>query len=206
MTGSTLSTINPTAAYVHPTATVDPGAKLGAGTQVWHYTHIMSGARIGERCTLGQNTFVAGGVRIGAGTKIQNNVSLFAGLHVANDVFIGPSVVFTNVRLPRSAYPVRGAYADTYVEEGVSIGANATILCGVRLGAHCMVGAGAVVTKSVVPYRLVVGNPARPRGWVSRRGTVLTLEGTHAVCALSGERYELRDECLHLLPPHSSEA
>jgi len=156
--------------YVHPSAVVDPGAEIGAGTKIWHFCHIMPGAQIGERCSLGQNVFVADGVRIGSGVKIQNNVSLYTGVEIGDEVFLGPSCVFTNVINPRSAVVRRGEYSPTVLERGVSIGANATIVCGSVLREWCFVGAGAVVKGEVGAYELVVGVPARRVGWMSRFG------------------------------------
>ncbi|WP_420461037.1 acyltransferase [Neolewinella sp.] len=177
--------------YVHPTAVVDEGARIGAGSKVWHFCHLMPDCELGEDCSLGQNVFVAGGVRLGRGCRVQNNVSLYAGLEVGEGVFIGPSAVFTNVRNPRAGVDRRGQYATTVVERGVTIGANATIVCGVRLHEYAFVGAGAVVTKDVPAYALVVGTPARRVGWMSRAGNRLVFDGAgYAGCNDSGE-YQL---------------
>ena len=160
-------------AEVHPTAVVDPGAVLGAGTKVWHFSHVMSGARVGAGCVLGQNVFVGGAVVVGDGCKIQNNVSLYDGVELANDVFVGPSAVFTNVATPRAFVSRRAALSPTRVGHGASIGANATIVCGRTLGPYCFVAAGAVVTRDVPAHALVAGVPARQRGWVCRCGVTL---------------------------------
>ena len=181
-------------AYVHPTAVVDPGARLGAGSKVWHFCHLMPDCEIGPGCSLGQNVFVAGGVRLGAGCKVQNNVSLYAGVELGEYVFVGPSAVFTNVTNPRAAVNRRDAYAPTVVEDGVTIGANATIVCGVRLHRYAFVGAGAVVTHDVPAYALVVGTPARRIGWMSAAGYRLHFDGAgRAYCPDSGE-YRLQDD------------
>ena len=180
--------------YAHPTAILDEGCRVGTGSRVWHFCHLSAGCELGEGCSLGQNVFVAGTVRLGRNVKVQNNVSLYDGVLCADDVFIGPSAVFTNVKNPRSAVPRRGEghYLATHLERGVSIGANATIVCGVRLGEYAFVGAGAVVTKSAPAYALLLGNPARQVGWMSKFGHRLRfdVEG-RASCRESGERYEL---------------
>jgi len=178
-------------AYVHPTAVVDSGAVLGEHTKVWHFCHVMPGARIGSHCSLGQNVFVANGVVVGDHVKIQNNVSLYEGVILEDYVFCGPSMVFTNVRTPRSAYPRNTAadYHTTRVCHGSSIGANATIVCGVTVGKWAFVAAGAVVTKDVPPYALVVGVPARIAGWVSEAGHTLRFEAGRATCPETGQVY-----------------
>ena len=176
--------------FIHPSAVVDEGAQLGPGTKVWHFCHVSAGAVIGAGSKLGQNVFVADGVVLGAGVKVQNNVSLYAGVTCGDRVFLGPSVVFTNVRNPRSAIDRRGAYAKTHVGEGATIGANATVICGHDIGPYGFVGAGAVVTKDVPAYGLVVGNPARLIGHVSRAGERLTFDaGGRATCPSDGSRY-----------------
>ncbi|HVV50272.1 MAG TPA: acyltransferase [Polyangia bacterium] len=154
----------------HPTAVVDRGARVGAGTRIWHFCHLMPGARVGARCVLGQNVFVAGGVQIGDGCRIQNNVSLYDGVVLEDGVFVGPSAVFTNVRHPRAAVDRRGAFERTRVGAGATIGANATIVCGVTIGAYALVGAGAVVTRDVAPHAVVTGVPARRTAWICRCG------------------------------------
>lgn len=177
--------------YIHETACVDQGAVVGKGTKIWHFSHVMPGAVIGERCNLGQNVFIANNVRIGNNVKIQNNVSVYEGVILEDDVFCGPSAVFTNVRNPRSAFPRNSSehYVKTLVKRGATIGANATIVCGVTLGEWAFVAAGAVVTKDVPTYGLVVGVPAQVRGWVCECGQSLSFEGTRAVCGACGRRY-----------------
>ncbi|NBW42594.1 MAG: N-acetyltransferase [Sphingobacteriia bacterium] len=178
--------------FIHPTAVVDEGAILGEGTKVWHFSHIMSDAVVGERCNIGQNVVISPGVILGSNVKIQNNVSLYTGVTCDDDVFLGPSCVFTNVVNPRSAVNRRGQYAQTRVGRGASIGANATIVCGHDIGQFAFIGAGAVVTKQVPDYALVVGNPARQMGWMSEFGHKLHFdEEGLATCSESGEAYRL---------------
>ena len=187
-------------AFVHPSAVVDDGAVLEAGCKVWHFSHIMPGATVGAHSSLGQNTFVAKGVRIGQRVKIQNNVSLYEGLTIEDDVFLGPSCVFTNVRNPRSAVDRSHTYEATHVKQGATVGANATIRCGVTLGEYCFVAAGAVVTKDVPKFGIVSGVPAVQTGWMSAHGERLHLdpEGM-ATCSASGQSYRLIDHQLILL-------
>lgn len=161
--------------FVHPSSCIDEGAQIGAGTSIWHFSHVMSSARIGEHCNIGQNVFIAADVHIGNNVKIQNNVSLYTGVVIEDDVFLGPSMVFTNVINPRSHINRRNEYQQTRVRRGASIGANATILCGITLGQYCFIGAGAVVTRDVPGYALVYGNPARIHGWMCQCGVQLTL-------------------------------
>jgi UDP-2-acetamido-3-amino-2,3-dideoxy-glucuronate N-acetyltransferase len=180
--------------YAHPTAVLDEGCQIGRGSRVWHFCHIAAGADIGEDCNLGQNVFVADGVVLGRNVKVQNNVSLYGGVVCEDDVFLGPSVVFTNVKNPRSAVPRKGAghYQTTYLEQGVTVGANATIVCGTRLGRYAFVGAGSVVTHDVPAYALVYGAPARLQGWMSAYGHRLAFGANkQATCPESGEQYEL---------------
>lgn len=178
--------------YVHPTAIVDEGCEIGNGTKIWHFSHIMTGAKLGERCNIGQNVVVSPEVILGNNVKVQNNVSLYTGVICADDVFLGPSCVFTNVTNPRSAVNRRGQYAKTHVGKGASIGANATIVCGHDIGEFAFIGAGAVVTKTVPPYALLVGNPAKQIGWMSEFGSRLNFnkEG-FAFCEESNEKYQL---------------
>jgi UDP-2-acetamido-3-amino-2,3-dideoxy-glucuronate N-acetyltransferase len=176
----------------HPTAVIDEGAQIGAGTKIWHFCHIMPDCIIGERCNLGQNVVVSPGVVLGNNVKVQNNVSIYTGVICEDDVFLGPSMVFTNVSNPRSAVVRRDQYKTTHVGRGASIGANATIVCGNQIGAYAMIGAGAVVTKDVPAYALVVGNPARQTGWVSEYGHKLHFDAAgEARCPETGQRYFL---------------
>lgn len=178
--------------YAHPSAIIDPGARIGAGSKIWHFCHLMPDCEIGESCSLGQNVFVASGVKLGRNCKVQNNVSLYTGVHCGNDVFIGPSAVFTNVINPRAAVNRKSEYLPTVLEDGVTIGANAVIVCGTRLGQHAFVGAGSVVTKAVRPYELVVGNPARHIGWMSTAGGRLHFDAEgRANCPETEEVYLL---------------
>ena len=182
--------------HIHPTAIVEEGAQIGAGTRIWHFSHIMPGASIGERCILGQNVYIDAGVQIGNGVKIQNNVSVYKGVSVADDVFLGPSVVFTNVINPRSAVNRKSDYKKTYVARGATIGANATIVCGTTIGEFAFIGAGAVVTRNVPPYALIVGNPGRQTGWMSEHGERLALpaDGSgEASCPTTGRKYVLEN-------------
>lgn len=180
--------------FVHPTAIVDVGCRIGAGTKIWHFCHIMEGCCIGGGCTIGQNVVVSPGVVLGHNVKVQNNVSIYMGVTCEDDVFLGPSCVFTNVVNPRSAVNRKSEYAATRVGKGATIGANATIVCGHDIGAYAFIGAGAVVTKTVPPYALLVGNPARQIGWMSERGCRLHFDADgRAVCAESGEVYRLAD-------------
>lgn len=179
---------------IHPTAIVDDGASLGEGTRVWHWTHICGGARIGERCSFGQNVFVGNDVVIGNNCKVQNNVSIYDAVTLEDDVFCGPSMVFTNVYNPRSAVIRKDEYRRTLVKKGVTIGANATLVCGITLGEYAFIGAGAVVNHDVKPYALMVGVPARQVGWMSEHGERMDLplhgEGSYT-CPHSGCRYRL---------------
>lgn len=174
--------------FVHPTAIVDEGAEIGSGSKVWHFSHILPGVRLGVNCVIGQNVMIGPNVVLGDGVKVQNNVSIYLGVTIEDDVFCGPSCVFTNVLTPRAFVERKQEFVPTLVKRGASIGANATIICGVIIGRYAMVGAGAVVTRDVRDHELVVGNPARPRGWVSRTGDVL---GHDLVCPRTGERYSI---------------
>ena len=177
--------------FVHESSYVDDGARIGKGTKIWHFCHVMPGAVIGERCSLGQNVVVMPGTRIGTNVKIQNNVSIYEGVELDDDVFCGPSCVFTNVPNPRAMYPRGGEYVPTLVREGASIGANATIVCGVTIGRHAFVGAGSVVTTDVPDYALVYGVPAKHRGWMCECGTALVFEGSECRCSQCGREYTL---------------
>lgn len=179
--------------FVHESSYIDEGAEIGSGTKIWHFCHVMPHAKIGERCNIGQNVLVSSDVTIGSNVKIQNNVSLYTGVIVEDDVFLGPSMVFTNVINPRSHVSRKDEYKTTLVRKGASIGANATIVCGTTLGCYCFVGAGAVVTKDVPDYALVYGTPARIRGWVCQCGEQLNFENEHAVCLKCGEPYTKQD-------------
>lgn len=181
--------------FVHESAYIDEPVKIGKGTKIWHFSHVMAGAEIGARCTIGQNVFIGPNVRIGNNVKIQNNVSVYEGVILEDNVFCGPSMVFTNVDRPRSAYPrEHSEYLPTLVKRGVTIGANATVVCGHTIGAYSFIGAGAVVTKDVPDYALVYGNPARIQGWVCACGEKLEFIGKHARCSRCGREYELVDE------------
>ena len=181
-------------AWHHDTAIIDTGAQLGANTKVWHFSHVCAGARIGEGCSLGQNVFVANDVVIGSGVKIQNNVSVYDAVTLEDDVFCGPSAVFTNVYNPRAAVSRKNEYLRTLVKRGATLGANCTIVCGTTVGQYAFVGAGSVVNRDVPDYALMVGVPARRIGWMSRNGERLGLavrgEG-EATCPATGERYRL---------------
>ncbi len=179
----------------HNTAVIDEGSTIGAGTRIWHFSHIMSGAVIGERCNLGQNVVVSPGVVLGNNVKVQNNVSIYEGVICEDDVFLGPSCVFTNIINPRSAIIRKDQYRKTLVRRGASIGANATIICGNEIGEYALIGAGAVVTRAVPAYALIVGNPGRQTGWVSEAGHRLEFDiAGIGICPETGERYELSGE------------
>ena len=185
--------------FKHETAIVDSGVHIGAGTKVWHFSHIMSGANLGRHCNLGQNVFIAAGVEIGSNVKIQNNVSVYSGVTLEDDVFLGPSMVFTNVNTPRS-FVKRKDYAETNVGKGASIGANATVVCGNNIGVYAFIGAGAVVTSAVPAYALMYGVPAKQHGWVSRNGMKLKLdENGCGICTETQEKYQLRGDELYLI-------
>jgi UDP-2-acetamido-3-amino-2,3-dideoxy-glucuronate N-acetyltransferase len=180
--------------FAHETAVIDDGCKIGKGTKIWHFTHIMKGSEIGENCNIGQNVVISPGVKLGRNVKVQNNVSIYTGVTCEDDVFLGPSMVFTNVINPRSAIIRKEQYLTTIVEKGASIGANSTIVCGNKIGTYAFIGAGAVVTKDVKPYSLVMGNPARQTGWMSEYGHKLIFDTNGiAACPESRERYKLED-------------
>lgn len=178
--------------FVHPTAVVDEACEIGTGTKIWHFSHIMSGCKLGENCNIGQNVVISPEVVLGKNVKVQNNVSLYTGVTCGDDVFLGPSCVFTNVINPRSAVNRRSQYAKTHVGRGASIGANATIVCGHNIGEFAFVGAGAVVTKDVPAYALLVGNPARQLGWISEYGHRLSFDTDgYAICPETAQKYQL---------------
>jgi len=178
--------------FAHETAVIDDGCKIGDGTKIWHFSHVMPNCKIGEGCNLGQNVVVSPNVKLGANVKVQNNVSIYTGVECEDDVFLGPSMVFTNITNPRSAIVRRGQYEKTMVKRGATIGANATVVCGNHIGEFALIGAGAVVTKEVPPYALYVGNPGKQIGWVSEYGHRLVFdENGNAACPESGEEYRM---------------
>lgn len=180
--------------FAHKTAVIDEGCEIGEGTKIWHFSHIMPKSKIGENCNIGQNVVISPEVVLGKNVKVQNNVSIYSGVICEDDVFLGPSMVFTNVINPRSTIVRRGKYSKTVVKKGASIGANATIVCGNNIGEYAFVGAGAVVTKEVLPYALVVGNPSKQIGWISEYGHRLEFdENGFATCLESKEKYQLAD-------------
>lgn len=186
--------MNTTEYFAHPTAVIDEGCMIGKGTKIWHFTHIMPKCTIGEQCNIGQNVVISPEVVLGRNVKIQNNVSVYTGVTCDDDVFLGPSMVFTNVINPRSAVNRKSEYAKTHVGKGATIGANATIVCGHDIGPYAFIGAGAVVTKNIPAYSLWVGNPARQRGWMSEYGHQLTFnESGLAICPESGDQYKLEN-------------
>ena len=186
------------AAFVHESSYVDDGAVVGTGTRIWHFSHVMAGARIGENCNIGQNVFIADGVVIGNNVKIQNNVSLYAGIVVEDNVFLGPSCVLTNVKTPRSEVNRRSEYQETLIRRGATVGANATIVCGREIGRYAFIGAGAVVTKTVRDYALMVGCPAVQAGWMGEHGEQLESSDDDGIwiCPATQARYALRGETL----------
>jgi UDP-2-acetamido-3-amino-2,3-dideoxy-glucuronate N-acetyltransferase len=188
--------------FAHPTAVIDDGCEIGAGTKIWHFSHIMPNCKIGENCNLGQNVVISPEVVLGKNVKVQNNVSIYTGVTCEDDVFLGPSMVFTNVINPRSAVNRKNQYAKTIVKMGATIGANATVVCGHDIGRFAFIGAGAVVTKDVPDYALVVGNPAVQTGWMSEYGQKLNFDALgEAVCSESGERYLLQDGIVNKIRP-----
>jgi UDP-2-acetamido-3-amino-2,3-dideoxy-glucuronate N-acetyltransferase len=181
--------------FAHETAVIDQPCEIGAGTRIWHFSHLMPGCRVGLHCNIGQNVVVSPGVVLGNNVKVQNNVSLYTGVICGDDVFLGPSMVFTNVINPRSAVSRKEEFRQTLVKKGASIGANATIICGVEIGEYALVGAGSVVTKNVKPYALVIGNPARQKGWISENGQRLLFnEESVAICPETKQVYRLSGE------------
>ncbi|MFN3405787.1 MAG: DapH/DapD/GlmU-related protein [Cytophagaceae bacterium] len=180
--------------YCHPSSIIDPDCQIGNGTKIWHFTHIMSNSKIGQNCSIGQNVVISPNVVIGNNVKIQNNVSVYTGVICEDNVFLGPSMVFTNVINPRSAVSRKHEYKTTLVKKGATIGANATILCGITIGEFAFIGAGAVVTKSVPAYALVYGNPARQKGWMSEYGHKLAFDKENkAICPESNKVYKLNN-------------
>lgn len=187
---------------IHPSAIVDPGADIGRGTRIWHFSHVCGGARIGTGCSLGQNVFVGNDVVIGDNVRIQNNVSVYDGVVIERDVFCGPSMVFTNVYNPRAAFPRKHEYRRTLVRQGATLGANTTIVCGIEIGRHAFIAAGAVVNRDVLEFALMAGVPARHVGWMTRHGERLDLplQGNgEAICPATGEHYVLQDGMCQLL-------
>lgn len=186
--------------YAHPTAIIDEGCEIGEGTKIWHFSHVMSNSKLGENCNLGQNVVISPKVVLGKNVKVQNNVSIYEGVTCDDDVFLGPSMVFTNVINPRSAVNRKSQYLTTHVGKGATIGANATIVCGHDIGKYAFIGAGAVVTKTVLPYALVVGNPSKQIGWMSENGQRLIFnESGSAKCSESGQKYMLENNQVTLV-------
>lgn len=186
--------------FAHETAVIDFPCEIGKGTKIWHFSHVMHDCKIGQNCNIGQNVVVSPEVVLGKNVKVQNNVSIYTGVYCEDDVFLGPSMVFTNISNPRSAIVRKDQYVKTIVRKGASIGANATIVCGNEIGAYALIGAGAVITKEVKPFALMVGNPARQLGWVSKYGHRLQIdENGYAVCPESGEKYQLKSGQLELV-------
>ncbi|WP_298365285.1 acyltransferase [uncultured Lutibacter sp.] len=180
--------------FAHETAVIDEGCEIGSGTKIWHFSHIMPNSKIGEKCNIGQNVVISPNVVLGRNVKVQNNVSIYSGVICEDDVFLGPSMVFTNVINPRSAIIRRDEYQKTTVKKGASIGANATIVCGNTIGEYAFIGAGAVVTKEVLPFALVVGNPSKQIGWISEYGHRLEFNNEgFATCKESGDKYQLQN-------------
>ena len=189
---------NPMEYFAHETAIVDEGCTIGNGTKIWHFSHIMSQCTLGDQCNIGQNVVISPQVILGRNVKVQNNVSIYTGVECEDDVFLGPSMVFTNILNPRSHVIRKDAYVKTMLRMGASIGANATIVCGIEIGKYALVGAGAVITKSVKPFALVVGNPAKQIGWVSVYGHRLHFDANgKATCPESGENYILKDDLVY---------
>ncbi|MEC8968788.1 MAG: acyltransferase [Bacteroidota bacterium] len=180
--------------FSHHTAVIDDGCQIGNDVKIWHFSHVMSDSIIGDRCNIGQNVVVSPNVVLGQNVKVQNNVSIYSGVICEDDVFLGPSMVFTNIINPRSAVVRRNSYVSTLVENGASVGANATIICGNRIGKFALIGAGTVVTKSVKPYALIVGNPGKQIGWVSEFGHRLNFKNGTAICEESNQKYQLFDD------------
>ncbi len=181
--------------FIHPTAVIDNGAVIGRGSKIWHFCHLMPKSRIGTDCILGQNIYIDNNVTIGNRVKIQNNVSVYNGVEVEDDVFLGPSMVFTNVTNPRSFIERKNEFKKTIIRKGATIGANATLLCGIEIGSYAMIGAGTMIISNIAPYALVVGNPARQIGWVSEAGITLDFDAEGlAICPSTGKKYRLKNE------------
>jgi UDP-2-acetamido-3-amino-2,3-dideoxy-glucuronate N-acetyltransferase len=185
--------------FSHQSSIIDEGAHIGAGTKIWHFTHVMSGAQIGQNCSIGQNVFIGAKAVLGNNVKVQNNVSIYDEVILEDDVFCGPSMVFTNVFNPRSHVVRKHEYRKTLVKKGATIGANATVICGITIGEYAFIGAGAVVTKDVPPHALVYGNPAVIHGWMSRHGCKLDFKNNTATCPESGEVYRKTDSGIELV-------
>lgn len=184
--------------FAHESAVIDEGCVIGEGSKIWHFSHIMPDCKLGDKCNIGQNVVVSPGVTLGNNVKVQNNVSIYTGVVCEDDVFLGPSMVFTNITNPRSAVIRRDQYVKTLVKRGASIGANATVVCGNELGEYCLIGAGAVITKPVKPYALVVGNPAKQIGWVSEFGHRLKFDRNNkAICPESNDEYIIENDQVH---------
>lgn len=184
--------------FIHPSSYLGKDVEIGKNTKIWHFCHIMKGARIGENCILGQNIFVGENVTIGDNVKIQNNVSIFSGIEIKNNVFIGPSVTFTNVKKPRTEYPVKKRYSKTVIRKGATLGANSTIICGLNIGEYSFVGAGALVTKDVINNALVFGNPAKQKGFICQCGTKLVFKGKKSKCKRCNKQYIKRNSRVSL--------
>ena len=185
--------------FAHETAVIDQGCHIGDNTKIWHFSHVMKNCSIGKSCNIGQNVVVSPFVNLGQNVKVQNNVSIYSGVSCEDDVFLGPSCVFTNIINPRSAVNRKGAYQKTLIKKGASIGANATIICGITIGKYALIGAGTVVTKDVNDYALIVGNPGRQTGWVSKFGNKLYFQSGKAICKDSGEEYKLENNFVILI-------
>ena len=180
--------------FVHPSSIIDEGAQIGKGTRIWHFSHLMATCKVGEQCIIGQNVYIDSNTVIGNRVKIQNNVSVYNGVVIEDDVFLGPSMVFTNVINPRSFIERKDEFKKTMIRRGATIGANATILCGIEIGAYAMIGAGAVVVKNVLPYAIITGNPAGQSGWISEAGHRLRFDETGvAICPQTTKRYHLKN-------------
>ena len=184
---------NSTTYFAHETAIIDKGCIIGDGSKIWHFSHLMEGAKIGENCNIGQNVFIANDVVLGNNVKVQNNVSLYSGVQCEDDVFLGPSMVFTNIKNPRSAIVRKDEFQETIIRKGVTIGANATIVCGTSIGKFAFVAAGAVITKNVVDYALMKGVPAKQDGWISEFGEKLEFENDIATCKATKDQYKLEN-------------